>query len=44
MRNQVLIGFAMFLTFLSVLALHRTWAQTGTPAKPLVQSAGQRLM
>ncbi len=31
MRNQVLIGFAMLL---SVLALHRTWAQTGTPAKP----------
>lgn len=30
MRNQVLIGFAMFLSFLS---LHQSWAQTGTPAK-----------
>jgi mannose-6-phosphate isomerase-like protein (cupin superfamily) len=30
MRNQALIAFAMLL---SLPALHRSWAQTGTPAK-----------
>lgn len=30
MRNRALIGFAMFLSF---LALHQSWAQTGTHTK-----------
>jgi hypothetical protein len=41
MRNQMTVGFAMSL---SLLASHRSWAQTGTSPRPLVQSAGPRLM
>jgi mannose-6-phosphate isomerase-like protein (cupin superfamily) len=37
MRNQILSGFAMLFLFVGA---HRSWAQTGTPAKAPLSSSG----